>query len=64
ASGNKLPPGTYSIAATVSTPTGSTAAQTEVASQVTSVTLNGSSGLMLNLKGVGAVPFSQVTQII
>ncbi len=64
AGGDSLPAGTYTISATVSSATGSTAAPTEVASQVTSVTLNGSGGLMLNLKGVGQVPFSQVTQII
>jgi flagellar basal-body rod modification protein FlgD len=62
--GNSLPSGNYSISATVSTGSGTTAASTEVAAQVTSVTLNGSSGLMLNLKGLGQVPFSQVTQII
>ena len=63
-SGNSLPTGMYTISATVSTSSGTTAASTQVAAQVDSVTLNGSSGLQLNLDGLGPVPFSQVTQII
>ena len=63
-SGNSLPPGSYTISATVSTASGAMAAPTEVAAQVDSVMVNASGGLMLNLNGLGQVPFNQVTQII
>jgi flagellar basal-body rod modification protein FlgD len=61
--GNSLASGNYTLSATVSTGSGTTAATTQVAAQVDSVTL-GSSGLLLNLNGIGQVALSQVTQII
>jgi flagellar basal-body rod modification protein FlgD len=63
ASGNVLPTGAYSISATVSSGSGELAATTDVAAEVQSVSI-GSSGLVLNLQGLGPTPFSQVKQII
>jgi flagellar basal-body rod modification protein FlgD len=63
ASGNAMATGTYTIDASVTSGNSSVAAATEVAAQVESVTL-GSSGLMLNLAGLGSTAFSNVTQIL
>jgi flagellar basal-body rod modification protein FlgD len=62
--GNTCPAGTYTISATVSTSSGAAAANTDVAAQVDSVSIDPTNGLTLNLYGFGAIPFSQVTQII
>ncbi len=63
AGGKAMQTGIYSVDATVSSGGNSTAATTDVAAQVDSVTL-GSSGLTLNLNGIGSTAFSNVLQII
>lgn len=63
ASGNALPQGSYSITAQVGSGANAQAADTDVAALVESVSF-GSSGLMLNLQGLGEIPFSSVRQII
>lgn len=63
ASGNALPTGHYTITAQVGSGSSAQAATTDVAAVVDSISL-ASSGLMLNLQGIGQVPFSNVRQII
>ena len=55
--------GTYTISAQVGSGSSAQAATTDVAAQVLSVSPT-SSGIMLNLAGLGPVPLSQVQQII
>lgn len=63
ASGSVLPTGNYTISALVGSGSSAQAATTDVAAVVDSISLaNGS--LMLNLQGIGQVPFSNVRQII
>jgi flagellar basal-body rod modification protein FlgD len=64
-SGSQAPAGTYTLAATYAGATsGSTAATTLVNGTVESVSMGaGSSGLTLNVAGVGSVPFSSLQQI-
>ncbi|MFI4981525.1 MAG: FLgD tudor-like domain-containing protein, partial [Nevskiales bacterium] len=61
--GSALPTGNYTITAQVGSGSSAQAATTDVAAVVDSISLaNG--GLMLNLQGIGQVPFSNVRQII
>jgi flagellar basal-body rod modification protein FlgD len=67
-SGAKAPAGTYSISAQVNGVSSGTAITTLVSGTVESVTMgsssgSGSSGLTLNIAGLGSVPFSSVQQI-
>ena len=63
-SGSTAPAGTYSLSAQVSGVTGGTAITTLVGGTVDSVTMgSGSTGLTLNIAGLGSVPFSSVQQI-
>ncbi|HTV97441.1 MAG TPA: flagellar hook capping FlgD N-terminal domain-containing protein [Steroidobacteraceae bacterium] len=67
-SGSAAPAGTYSLSAQVSGVSGGTAITTLVSGTVESVTMgssssSGSSGLTLNVAGLGSVPFSSVQQI-
>jgi flagellar basal-body rod modification protein FlgD len=63
-SGSAAPAGTYSLSAQVSGVSGGTAITTLVSGTVNSVTMgSGSSGLTLNVAGLGSVPFSSVQQI-
>lgn len=62
-SGNAQATGTYTIKATVGSGSSAQTASTEVAVQVLSVVPNGSSGIELDLEGVGEVPLSSVQQI-
>jgi flagellar basal-body rod modification protein FlgD len=62
-SGNTLPAGTYTISAQVGSGASAQAADTDVAAIVDSVSLN-NGNLVLNLQGLGPVPFSSVRQII
>ena len=64
-SGSQAPAGTYTLAATYAGATsGGTAATTLVNGTVESVSMGaGSTGLTLNVSGVGSVPFSSVQQI-
>ena len=63
-SGSTAPAGTYSLSAQVSGVTGGTAITTLVGGTVDSVTMgSGSTGLTLNISGLGSVPFSSVQQI-
>jgi len=62
-SGNAAATGAYSISAQVGSGSSAQSATTDVAAQVLSVTPS-ASGLMLDLAGLGEVPFSQVQQII
>jgi flagellar basal-body rod modification protein FlgD len=62
ANGNAQSAGTYIIQAQVGSGSSAQTANTEVAAQVLSVTPS-SSGIMLNLQGLGQVALSQVQQI-
>jgi flagellar basal-body rod modification protein FlgD len=63
--GTHVPAGNYTLSATYAgATTGSTAASTLVNGTVESVSLGaGSTGMTVNVAGVGSVPFSSVTQI-
>jgi flagellar basal-body rod modification protein FlgD len=62
--GSAAPAGTYTLSAQVSGVSGGTAVTTLVSGTVDSVTMgSGSSGLTLNVSGLGSVPFSSVQQI-
>lgn len=63
-SGKALPAGTYTISAQVGSGSGAQAANTDVLAQVLSVSMNAGGALMLNLQGLGQIPFSQVQQIL
>jgi flagellar basal-body rod modification protein FlgD len=63
ANGNTLADGSYTLKAQVGSGSSAQAASTDVAAQVLSVSPT-SSGIMLNLQGLGAVALSQVQQII
>ncbi len=64
-SGTQAPPGTYTLSAQYAGATkGSTAATTLVNGTVESVSMGaGSTGLTVNVAGIGSVPFSNVQQI-
>jgi flagellar basal-body rod modification protein FlgD len=63
-SGSAAPAGTYTLSAQVGGVSGGTAITTLVSGTVDSVTMGaGSSGLTLNVSGLGSVPFSSVQQI-
>ena len=63
-SGSAAPAGTYTLSAQVSGVSGGTAITTLVGGTVDSVTMgSGSTGLTLNIAGLGSVPFSSVQQI-
>jgi flagellar basal-body rod modification protein FlgD len=63
-SGSQAPAGTYTLTAQVAGVSGGTAVNTLVNGTVDSVTMGtGSSGLTLNIAGLGSVPFSNVQQI-
>lgn len=64
ASGNAQPAGTYTLSAQVGSGATAQAATTDVAAQVLSVSPSSSSGITLDLQGLGQVPFSQVQQIL
>ena len=62
--GSAAPAGTYTLAATVAGVASGTAVATYVAGTVNSVTMGGgTTGLSLNVAGVGTVPFANVQQI-
>jgi flagellar basal-body rod modification protein FlgD len=62
--GSAAPAGTYTLSAQVSGVSGGTAIGTLVSGTVDSVTMgSGTSGLTLNIAGLGSVPFSSVQQI-
>lgn len=60
--GNAVPNGTYHLSANLDTGQGSLALQTQVNAPVESVSLS-STGLILNLGGVGATPLSSIINI-
>jgi flagellar basal-body rod modification protein FlgD len=63
-SGAAAPAGTYTLNAQVAGVSGNTAVTTLVSGTVNSVTMgSGSTGLTLNIGGLGSVPFSSVQQI-
>jgi flagellar basal-body rod modification protein FlgD len=63
-SGGNAPAGTYTLNAQVSGVAGGTAISTLVSGTVDSVTMgSGTTGLTLNISGLGSVPFSNVQQI-
>jgi flagellar basal-body rod modification protein FlgD len=63
-SGTTAPAGAYTLSAQVSGVSGGTAIGTLVSGTVDSVTMgSGSTGLTLNISGLGSVPFSSVQQI-
>jgi flagellar basal-body rod modification protein FlgD len=63
-SGSQAPPGTYTLAAQYAGAGSGTAATTLVNGTVESVSMGaGSTGLTLNVAGIGSVPFSSVQQI-
>jgi len=63
-SGSAAPAGTYTLSAQVSGVSGGTAITTLVGGTVDSVTMgSGTTGLTLNIAGLGSVPFSSVQQI-
>ena len=62
--GSKAPAGTYSLAVTAAGVAAKTAISTYVNGTVDSVTMgSGSTGLTLNVSGVGSVPYANVEQI-
>src|ERR1700722_11727662 len=62
--GSAAPAGTYTLSAQVAGASGGTAVTTLVNGTVDSVTMGaGSTGLTLNVAGLGSVPFSSVQQI-
>jgi flagellar basal-body rod modification protein FlgD len=62
--GSQAPAGTYTLSATVAGAGGGSAITTLVNGTVDSVTMGaGSTGLTLNIAGLGSVPFSSVQQI-
>jgi flagellar basal-body rod modification protein FlgD len=62
--GSAAPAGTYTLSAQVSGVTGGTGVSTLVSGTVDSVTMgSGTTGLTLNIAGLGSVPFSSVQQI-
>jgi flagellar basal-body rod modification protein FlgD len=62
--GSQAPAGTYTLNAQVAGVSGGTAVTTLVNGTVDSVTMgSGSTGLTLNIAGLGSVPFSSVQQI-
>ena len=71
ASGTAAPAGTYTLSAQVAGVAGGTAVQTYVNGTIESVTMgggstsgtSGSSGLTLNVSGLGSVPFASVQQV-
>jgi len=63
-SGGAAPAGTYKLTAQVSGVAGGTAVTTLVSGTVDSVTMgSGTTGMTLNISGLGSVPFSSVQQI-
>lgn len=63
-SGATAPAGTYTLSASVSGVSTGTKVATYVSGTVDSVTMaSGTSGLVLNVSGVGSVPFANVVQI-
>jgi flagellar basal-body rod modification protein FlgD len=63
-SGSAAPAGTYTLSAQVSGVAGGTGVSTLVSGTVDSVTMgSGTTGLTLNIAGLGSVPFSSVQQI-
>jgi len=63
-SGGAAPAGTYNLTAQVSGVAGGTAVTTLVGGTVDSVTMgSGTTGMTLNISGLGSVPFSSVQQI-
>jgi len=63
-SGSAAPAGTYTLNAQVGGVSGGTAISTLVSGTVDSVTMgSGTTGLTLNIAGLGSVPFSSVQQI-
>jgi flagellar basal-body rod modification protein FlgD len=63
-SGSAAPAGTYTLSATVNGVASGTNIVTQVAGTVDSVTMaSGSSGLTLNVAGIGSVPFANVVEI-
>jgi flagellar basal-body rod modification protein FlgD len=63
-SGSAAPAGTYTLSAQVNGVSGGTAISTLVGGTVDSVTMGaGSTGMTLNIAGLGSVPFSSVAQI-
>jgi flagellar basal-body rod modification protein FlgD len=64
ADGSQAPAGTYTLSAQIAGVTSGTAASTYVNGTVQSVTMGaGSTGLTLNISGLGSVPFANVQQI-
>lgn len=64
-SGEALTPGTYQFTATGTVDGESTAFATATMAKVESVLINGTTdGLVMNLEGIGAVPFSDALEII
>jgi flagellar basal-body rod modification protein FlgD len=64
ANGSQAPAGTYTLSAQVAGVAGGTAVPTLVNGTVDSVTMGaGTTGLTLNVSGLGSVPFSNVQQI-
>lgn len=64
ADGSQLPAGQYALSAQIAGPSSGTAASTYVNGTVQSVTMGaGTTGLTLNVSGLGSVAFSNVQQI-
>ena len=62
--GQFAPPGTYFISAEASIDGQFESVETLLASEVRSVTLSNSGGLLLDLDGIGSLDFSEVRQIL
>ncbi len=63
ASGNPLPPGSYTVQAQSVTANGTQQEQTLMSANVDSVSLGQNGSITLNLAGMGSVPLSQVQEI-
>ena len=64
ADGTRVPAGTYQISAHGRVGSRTESLTTAVAARIDSVTLGGSSGLILNLDSFGPTPFSAVSQFL
>jgi flagellar basal-body rod modification protein FlgD len=62
--GQFAPPGTYFVSAEANVDGGTEAVETLLASEVRSVTLSNSGGLLLDLNGIGSLDFTEVRQIL
>jgi flagellar basal-body rod modification protein FlgD len=62
--GEAMSPGVYQVMATGTVDDQTTSFATSMAGKIESVLVGNEQGLIMNLEGIGAVPFSQAQEII